>query len=729
MKKTKFNKWLALPLSLLIAVPVTVQSTIAYIVTQTQAAVNTFKPFDSIEGGLIISKTIEHPYGTGYTIPENIAFDFQVELGALYAGYTVKTSEGEVIADKNGTIVVSVKPDELFGIEGIDEGMEVTVTELETGAGFTAKSEVTQYATISPDDFVTVDYVNVYTPEPADASILLMRGEKTLQGRDWQEGDEFTFLLECKNPDGTWNEVAAKTVAYSADDENFNRFDYNDALQSLQLDQLGTYTLRMREAAGSIEGITYDTTEYTIDVHVTDNTMDGTMDVKGHTNNNFKMSVQSDGRYEARASFTNVYAEQTETTATSIETTTTETTSASTTTTKVTTSTTTTESSTQTTTTETTQTTESTTTEPIPGSATWSIGMVQGAPGTYVEVPITITGDSGIVDFLFSLINDELPWDSYTAGDAYPDFGLTFDPEAMTFGGRAPESVNVTASDGSVVLYLTYYIPEDAPNGTVYDLKFNGDVLAYDENGIPLDITEENGWIRVVAEEVVVTGYDYEIQGQYQFYFSHDPREFDPDDLVASITRYAILSDGTRGEAEQLYDFSGVSFNGLTPESVFIDTDGAYYVGTLPATLTDEFGTHEFSDVGTAYIAVKGDVTLTGEADAKDAARILTFAAKVGAGVEAYIYSETDPMMELFAYFLGDVNGESEDYGVTDSLGNERSELDAKDSAKILIYAAQEGAGLDPDWALILNEPLPYYTAEIAAAEAAMRENQETPTE
>jgi hypothetical protein len=195
-------------------------------------------------------------------------------------------------------------------------------------------------------------------------------------------------------------------------------------------------------------------------------------------------------------------------------------------------------------------------------------------------------------------------------------------------------------------------------------------------------------------------------------------------DLVSSITRYAIYSDGTKGEPEALTDFSIVDFNGLTPESVFIDTDGAYYVGSIPATVTDDFGVvHEFEGVGTAYIAVKGDVTLTGEADARDAARILTYAAKRGADIEAYIYSDTEPMMELFAYFLGDVNSESEDAGQTDSHGaadNPLSNLDAKDSAKILVYAAVYGSGKDADWAEILVEPLPYYTAEIAKAERAM---------
>ena len=195
MKIPHHKKWLALPLSLLIALPVPLQSTIAYIVTQSQLAVNTFKPFDSIEGGLIISKTIEHPYGLGYDIPDHIAFDFEVQLGSYYAGYTVKTSEGEVTADENGNLLVSVKPNVLFGIEGIDENMAVTITERSMGAGFSPKGETTQQAVISPDDFVTVDFVNVYTPAPVSPD-LTIQGEKLLEGRDWQSSDAFAFYFE-----------------------------------------------------------------------------------------------------------------------------------------------------------------------------------------------------------------------------------------------------------------------------------------------------------------------------------------------------------------------------------------------------------------------------------------------------------------------------------------------------------------------------------------------------
>ncbi len=776
MKIPKNKKWLALPLSLLLAATASVQSTIAYIVAQTQPAFNTFKPFDSIEGGLVISKTIDHPYGELYDVPENITFDFQVDLGAIYAGYTVKTSEGEIVADQNGSIVVNVKPNVPFGIEGIDEGMPVTITELSSGGGFSVQGDSVRSTVISPDDFVAVEFVNVYEPTPA-ALDLTLTGLKRLEGREWQEGDTFEFLLEEQKPGGEWTAIGTRSVVYTPDDENFASFDFSDITKNITCDQLGDYAYRLTEVPGSMEGITYDDRAYLLTFTVSDDTMDGKMDIGNVGSTISAATLSKDGAIAYHAAFKNLYAEATttESTTTTTETTTsvttsdtsdtttetttsgtsdttTETTTSSTTTTEITTSdTTTTETTTSsttttdTTTTETTTssattsdtttsettettetTTESTTTEPIPGSATWSIGMVEGAPGETVRVPVTITGDTGLYSYLFNIISGELPWDSYEFGDAYPGFEFVFDPETGAFGGTAPQLADVTAADGSVVLWFNYVIPEDAANGTVYNIEFAGDVEAYDADGVLMNIIEENGWIKVVDPEVKAIGTEYEIEGQYQFYFSHDPREFDPVDLVASITRYTLYDDGTRGEAEPLTDFSIVSFNGQTPEGVFQDTDGAYFVGKLPATITDEFGVHEFPEVGTAYIAVKGDVTLTGEADAIDAAAILVYAAKYGAGLEAYIYSDTELIMEDFAYFLGDVTGESEDHGITDSLGNETSHLDAIDSAAILVYAAKVGAGVEADWAKILSPPLPKYTAAIDAARKAM---QEIPTE
>ncbi len=779
MKLHGNRKWMALTVSAAVVFSAVVQPTLAYIVAKSQSAANTFVPLPVIEGGLVISKTVEHPFGASYIIPENISFDFEVDLGAHYAGFTLTTTEGEMTADENGLLTVSLGHNEYIGIENLDDGMTVSVTELPASAGFSAKDGVEQSLTISAEDTAYASFVNVYAPAPVSPD-LSIEGEKILMGRDWQAGDAFTFQLSKQNSDGDWEALTTADVVYDAENTDFASFSFTEALAELEFTEAGSYHFRVSEIPGTIENIVYDDTVSEITVLVGDTQMDGFLEVQAITGNeNAAVTQNEDGSWLAEIAFTNTYVEETETTVTETETTVTETettvtetettvteTEATVTETETTetetettvTETETTETETETTVTETettvtetettvtetettvtetetteteTETTETETetseSESAAGSATWTIGTVTAYPGdTDVCVPIIITDDTGLVDFLFSLeLGDGLTIDSAALGDAYTDLELLTDLLEMSFTGTSVTGVDVVAEDGAVVINLYFDIPADLAPGT-YDIIFDGDVDAHDADGTALDITEVNGSIVVLEPELI--GYEYEIEGTYQFYFSHDPREFQPEDLIASLTRIPIYTNDIKGEPEELTDLSIVSFNGLTPQSVYTDNDAAYFVGQLPATITDEFGTHEFEDVGTAYIAVKGDVTLTGEADANDASYVLIYAADIGAGKEAYIYSEEDEMMELFAYFLGDVTGESEDHGATDSLGNEKSDLDAVDASYILIYAARYGAGNDANWGRILPEPLPYYTAEIFSAEQAMEQENQTET-
>jgi len=212
------------------------------------------------------------------------------------------------------------------------------------------------------------------------------------------------------------------------------------------------------------------------------------------------------------------------------------------------------------------------------------------------------------------------------------------------------------------------------------------------------------------------------VTGKDKFYFSHDPRAFAAEDLIDVITRYALYSDGSTGEAEIVSDWTtlDIAFDvdgWQNPETVFetqvLDENGVVkpeydyqvcYIGSIPVRIDGQVTETN----ATAYIAVKGDATLDGMPDAVDAAEILIYAAAKGAGLEAYLYSETDTMLEYFAYFLADVTGESEDCGADGSV------LDARDAANILVYAAQYGADLDPRWEDVLEAPLPKYTYRIA---------------
>ena len=200
--------------------------------------------------------------------------------------------------------------------------------------------------------------------------------------------------------------------------------------------------------------------------------------------------------------------------------------------------------------------------------------------------------------------------------------------------------------------------------------------------------TTESTTTTTTESTTTITGYTYVVEAKDpSFYFSHDTSEFQPEELIASVTRYAVYSDGTTSEnGEILDDFDAFDFGGLTPEILYTQECSEYYVSLNVA---DEFGTHTITEQVKAYIGVKGDANLDGMADAKDAAKLLEYAAAVGAGQDMPLYSDSDETSENLAHFLAEVNASGD--------------ADAKDAALILEYAAAIGSGEPKTWDEILG--------------------------
>ena len=210
-------------------------------------------------------------------------------------------------------------------------------------------------------------YFWLVTDKPDANAMVELKGEKTLTGRDMEDG-EFEFVLQ-RNDSGYPLPEASETVtvdagegtatvknAAAADGET-SAFDFG----SIKFTREGTYyyTITEKEPSSALANITYDKTVYDVKVDVTLNEIIGIL-VAEVTYTNSETGEVSDS-----AVFNNEYAETTTTTTTEKPTTTT--TEATTTTTTETTTTTTTEATTTTTTeaptTTTTETTTTTTTE------------------------------------------------------------------------------------------------------------------------------------------------------------------------------------------------------------------------------------------------------------------------------------------------------------------------------------------------------------------------------
>lgn len=307
--KNKIFRRLALLVSLIVLLTSTVNTTFGFIVTKTDSLINTFVPFDNIISNLLISKNVEHPFGDEYVVPDNIVFDFKVDFGSIYANTTIKTTNGDITADKNGSIQISVKPGETFTVEGIDAGTKVTVTEIQKdGNGFTVKdSAATMEGIVAEDGSLKFEYVNIYTPasvQPVNVSVV---GTKILEGREWQSGDAFSFTLEQKQSNEIWTVIGTKAVTYDANNTAFNQFDFSDLIQALTFDKVGTYYFRMTEVIGNHENVDYDKSVNTFTIKVTDVDMDGKLEVSTVTAAQNAKVTETDGKYKVNITFNNTF--------------------------------------------------------------------------------------------------------------------------------------------------------------------------------------------------------------------------------------------------------------------------------------------------------------------------------------------------------------------------------------------------------------------------------------
>ena len=263
-------------------------------------------------GKLDIGAEIEHPFGDDYEIPEDLVFEVEVDLGDGMIGSEVVIDGERIPVGEDGKITVTVTPGENLRIEKIPDGTEVTVTLLNgEDSGFTLDDgSSSKELVIDSSNPNRVDFLNVYTPGGFNlGDFVSLEGLKVIQGRDWKDGDTFTFRLEIKNADGTWKEVGTSTIVYDAENPDFDAFSFTSILNSLRLDAMGVYSFRLTEVKGSVSDVAYDTTVSHIDAVVGDADMDGKLELQHLVlpeNAEFVFDEET-GRYDLKVVFSNTY--------------------------------------------------------------------------------------------------------------------------------------------------------------------------------------------------------------------------------------------------------------------------------------------------------------------------------------------------------------------------------------------------------------------------------------
>lgn len=227
---------------------------------------------------LKIGKTIKLAENQGTEIDEKKEFSFRITLTDAAGSplnenyrYSGEGLAGGVIATGEHGDTFKLKHGQAITIQGLPAGAKYTITE-DDAAGYTPDKKTIEGA-VSADGTSQAVFVNTYSI--GDGVTLAakdgFKASKELVGRDWNGTDEFSTKLTSVNgapmPDGAKDGVLVKQMTKDAKEVSFGDIKYTAA---------GEYSYTISEEVGSIGGIKYSDTIYSVKVKVTDKG-DGTL--------------------------------------------------------------------------------------------------------------------------------------------------------------------------------------------------------------------------------------------------------------------------------------------------------------------------------------------------------------------------------------------------------------------------------------------------------------------
>ena len=260
--------------SIIMLLSMTAGTTLAYVVAQAPSLMNLFIPGFESTGDVIVTKQIEHPFGSNYTLPE-LSFTFDASFGEDYANKTILSSDGQFTCDENGNYSFSLHAGASVEFYDLVSGTSVTITEHQDHTGFSTESK-SQTVSVGRMNDTQISFINTYSPSSASSN-LLVTGVKEISGRQWMEGDTFTFRLDMQKygTDNSWTYLGEKTISYDPENAEYNRFDLSDLIPSF--DSIGTYIFQLSEVSSHFTDMHAD--PKTFEVIVTDTDMDGYLEI------------------------------------------------------------------------------------------------------------------------------------------------------------------------------------------------------------------------------------------------------------------------------------------------------------------------------------------------------------------------------------------------------------------------------------------------------------------
>ena len=179
----------------------------------------------------------------------------------------------EITFTKPGTYEYTISEDEVTMPGFKNHPGDITATVTVTRDGNELTSTVSYKDAAGKVGYIYGYFTNTYSPDPYTVSTsVLFNASKTLKGRDWLPGENFTFVLtgDESNPVDTPMPDFCEAVANSS----HTTVTLGDN-KGLSFTQPGTYTYYITEKKESTPGLIYDTSKYKVVVTVEDKDADG----------------------------------------------------------------------------------------------------------------------------------------------------------------------------------------------------------------------------------------------------------------------------------------------------------------------------------------------------------------------------------------------------------------------------------------------------------------------
>ena len=259
------------------------------------------------KGSLKIKKVVNAE--AGLTPDTNDTFTIKVDLTGADGSYKYTINDKDSGKTIKSGETLELKANDVAEIVGLPAGCTYTVTEL-------TDNLPTGYANVSitPDNgsgTITAGLVNTTAPTvtvtnsyTATACDVEFKGSKTFVGRGWTDSDTFNFTLTASgNAPMPAEGTNGNTKTVTVNKNNAADFSFGE----ITFTQPDTYRYTIREDRGSIPGVSYDGSTYTVTVEVTEGTGENKGKLVGDVSYVKNSSAPTNGPIPTKAEFTNTY--------------------------------------------------------------------------------------------------------------------------------------------------------------------------------------------------------------------------------------------------------------------------------------------------------------------------------------------------------------------------------------------------------------------------------------